>query len=75
MLQAALAMKDKMDLQFGAGLGDASGMPPELAKAAEMMQKKMQQMIQKAQEQIAANPVDAEVLRQFEGVLGELDEE
>lgn len=75
MLQAALAMKGKMDLQIGAGLGETSGMPPELAKAVQMMQNKMQQMVQKAQEQIAANPVDAEVLRQFDGVLGELDEE
>lgn len=74
MMRVALAMKDKMDLQFG-GLGDTSGMPPALAEAAKAMQKKMQQMVEKAQEQIAANPIDAETMRQLEGVLDDLDDE
>ncbi|HVW39008.1 MAG TPA: SMI1/KNR4 family protein [Pirellulales bacterium] len=75
MMRVALAMKDKMDLQFGAGLGDTSGMPPALAEAAKAMQKKMQQMVEKAQEQINANPVDAETMRQLEGMLDDLDDE
>jgi hypothetical protein len=75
MMRVALAMKDKMDLQFGAGLGDTSGMPPALAQAAQAMQKKMQQMVEKAQERIAANPVDAETMRQLEGMLDDLDDE
>lgn len=75
MMRVALAMKDKMDLQFGAGLGDTSGMPPALAEAAKAMQKKMQQMVEKAQERIKANPIDAETMRQLEGVLDDLDDE
>lgn len=74
MMRVALAMKDKMDLQFG-GLSDTSGMPPALAEAAKAMQKKMQQMVEKAQEQIAAHPVDAETMRQLEGMLDDLDDE
>jgi hypothetical protein len=74
LMQAALVMKDKMDREFGGGLADTSGLPSGLAKAAEAMQKKMQQMVQKAEEHIAANPVDAETMRQIERMLGELDE-
>ncbi|HUY89063.1 MAG TPA: SMI1/KNR4 family protein [Pirellulales bacterium] len=79
LMRVALAMKDKMERELGAGLGaglgDTSGMPPELAKAAEAMQKKMQQMVEQAQQKIAAHPVDAETMRQLEGMLDELDDE
>jgi hypothetical protein len=68
-------MKDKLDLQFGAGLGDTSGMPPALAEAAKAMQKKMQQLVEKAQEQIDAHPVDAETMRRLEGMLDDLNDE
>jgi hypothetical protein len=50
-------------------------MPPALAEAAKAMQKKMQQIVEKAQEQIAVNPIDAETVRQLEGVLDDLDDE
>lgn len=75
MMRVALAMKDKLDLQFGAGLGDTSGMPPALAEAAKAMQKKMQQLVEKAQEQIDAHPVDAETMRRLEGMLDDLNDE
>lgn len=75
MMQVALAMKDKMDREFGAGLGDTNDMPPALAEAAKAMQKKMQEMVQKAQEQIAANPVDAKTMRRLEDLLKGLAEE
>lgn len=74
MMRVALAMKDKMDQQFG-GLGDTSGMPPALAEAAKAMQNKMQQMVEQAQQQIEANPVDAETMRRLEGMLDDLAEE
>jgi hypothetical protein len=75
MLQAALAMKEQMDREFAAEIGDMSGMPPEFAKMAEIMQKKMQQMVQQAQQKIAASPPDPETVRQIEGLMRGLDDE
>ena len=75
MLQAALAMKEQMDREFAAEMGDMSGMPPEFAKMAEIMQKKMQQMVQQAQQKIAASPPDPETVRQIKGLMRGLDAE
>ncbi len=75
MLQAALAMKEQMDREFAAETGDMSGMPPEFAKMAEIMQKKMQQMVQQAQQKIAASPPDPETVRQIKGLMRGLDDQ
>ena len=75
MLQAALAMKEQMDREFAAEMGDVSGMPPEFAKMAALMQKKMQQMVQQAQQKIAASPPDPETVRQIKGLMRGLDAE
>lgn len=69
LLQAALTMKEEMDREFAAELGDAGDMPSELAQAAEMLQRRMEQMMQQAQQQISANPPDAESLRLLKKML------
>jgi CHASE3 domain sensor protein len=70
-----MSPKERARICRGGGPGNTSGMPPELVEAAEAMLQKMQQMVQKAQRHIADNPVDAETMRQIEGMFGKFDDE
>src|SRR5206468_5272250 len=73
LMQAALNFKQKIDRQFEPVAKDLGGMPPGLANAAQIIQTKMQQMLQQAQQKIAANPPDAQTMQQIQTMLNDLD--
>ncbi|HEV3342738.1 MAG TPA: SMI1/KNR4 family protein [Pirellulales bacterium] len=75
MLQAALKMRDRIERKFAPAAGDLTGLSGELAKAAEAMRVKMEQMVRQAQEKIAANPPDPKTVQQIERLLDDFEQE
>jgi hypothetical protein len=71
MLQSALNMKAELDREFESS-GAADDMPAGIAQAAEMMRRRMEEIMQRAQEKIAANPPPADVQQKIEDVLRDL---
>ncbi|HVV99064.1 MAG TPA: SMI1/KNR4 family protein [Planctomycetaceae bacterium] len=72
MLQSALQMKAELDRECEDEGITAAGMPPELAQAAEAMQRKMQELMQRAQEKIAEHPPSPEVQQKIADILRDL---
>ena len=70
MLQSALKMKAELDREFDSS-GAAENMPAGLGQTAELMQRRMEEMMQRAQEKIAANP-PPDVGQKIEDVLRDL---
>ena len=71
MLQAALDMQAQLDPGFESS-GAAAGVPPDLAQAAEMMRRKLEEMLQRAQDKIAENPPSPEVRQKIADILRQL---
>jgi hypothetical protein len=71
MLQSALDMQAQLDRDFEDSAA-AADMPPHLAHVADMMRRKMAEMLQRAQAKIAATPPSPAVQQKIAEILRDL---
>ncbi len=67
--QMAMAMKQEIDRQFTAQLGDLGSAPPEIAAAAEAIRGKIEEMAKQAAQQAAEKPADPDAMRRLEQLI------